>query len=612
VLGSSLELGPDAELLDRYVRQRDQEAFADLVARHGPMVMNVCRRVLIDHHAAEEAWQGTFLVLARRAASVRPAEALPAWLHGVARRVALKARSTASRRALCSSERLTADPPDPRADPLAEVSVRELLTAIDEEVGRLPEFYRLPVLQCCFEGQTQEEAARQLGWSPGSLQGRLERGRKRLHDRLTRRGLTLTAALAAIEASRAAAGPVSAALASPVIAAAALVSAGKPLAPGIVPKSVVALAEGVLHAMFMMRIKTVMAALLLAAALITGGGLLLSLQSVAARQDDDSLIGSTRTRAARDDTPKTRVIWTEKHAFEPQSGRADQIFCAAFSPDGKLIFCGMSSNGKLLDATTGEEKAVIAFNHPMQCAFSPDGTMLATGHLDALMLWETKSGKLLATLDDKTMNMSKVIFTRDGKHLLSAETNKVRLWDVASKKEVRSFTTGDPGTRVVYGAAFSPDEKLLATAEGPAKKVIIWEVASAKEIRTIASFTNMATAVAYSPAGQSLACSDGAGVVKLFDPKTGKLLGNLKAPIGAGSSLAFSPDGKTLASVGVESPKGDPKVRLWHVAPRKQMVTLTNHTRNLWTVAFSRDGKRMVTAGDDAVRVWEAETRPAK
>jgi WD40 repeat protein/DNA-directed RNA polymerase specialized sigma24 family protein len=563
--------------------------------------------VLSDHHAAEEAWQGTFLVLARRASAVRPAEALPAWLHGVAHRVALKARSVASRRLLRPIEPLTGDPPDCRADPLAEVSVRELLTAIDEEVSRLPQVYRLPVLLCCFEGRTQEEAARELGWSPGSLQGRLERGRKRLHVRLTRRGLTLAAALAALETARAVASPLPAALRSAAVKAAVLVSAGQPIAPEVVSASVVALAEGVINTMFMMRIKTVMAALLLVAALLTGGTVLMSRQTVAARQEEGKVIRAARPPAVRADTPKSETTWKEKHAFEPQSGRGDQIFCAAFSPDGKLIACGLSHNGKLLDAATGAEKAVLAFNHPTQCAFSPDGKILATGHLDALHLWDVETGKLLATLDGKTMNMTKVAFTRDGKLLLSAETNKVRIWDVTAKKEVRRFMTGDPDSRVVYGAVFSPDEKQLATAEGPAKMVKIWDVATGKEIRLIAGFGDKAIAVAYSPDGKTLACSDGVGAVKLWDPKTGKLLANLKGPVGGGGSLAFSPDGKILASVGVQRLGGKPEVRLWDVATRKEIATLTNHTKQIWTVAFSRDGKRMVTAGDDAVRVWEAE-----
>src|SRR5262249_26217231 len=162
-----------------------QAAFAELVARHGLMVLHACRRVLSDGHLAEDAAQATFLVLARKADTIRPPEALAGWLHGVACRVAKKARPAGG-----PQPPRPAVPPDRPAgggDPLAEVSARELLSVLDEEVRRLPEAYRLPVLLCCLEGLSQEEAARRLGWAAGSLRGRLERGRKRLLERLARR-----------------------------------------------------------------------------------------------------------------------------------------------------------------------------------------------------------------------------------------------------------------------------------------------------------------------------------------------------------------------------------------------------------------------------------------
>jgi RNA polymerase sigma factor (sigma-70 family) len=187
----------DAALLERFIATREEEAFRALVDRHGSLVYHVCQRILGDTHDAEDACQAVFLVLARKAATVRPREAVPAWLHGVARRVALKARSTRRRRARASSFS-SAPPAAPSADPLAEISGRELVTIIDEELQRLAEVYRLPVILCCLEGRTLEQAAEQFGWTVGSVKGRLERGRARLHQRLVRRGLTL----AAVEVAR--------------------------------------------------------------------------------------------------------------------------------------------------------------------------------------------------------------------------------------------------------------------------------------------------------------------------------------------------------------------------------------------------------------------------
>jgi RNA polymerase sigma factor (sigma-70 family) len=245
----------DAALLERFVRCRDEGAFAALLERHGPMVLGACRRVLGDAHAAEDAAQATFLVLARRAAAVRPPERLAAWLYGVARHLALKCRRADARRRLREAKAVRSTCPDP----LAEVSARELLLILDAEVARLPEAYRLPVLLCGLEGLSQEEAARRLGWSPGSVKGRLERGRARLHRRLARRGLVPSAVLAAAEVARAGA---PAGWLGLTARAGALVAAGRS-ATGVVSAEVIALAEGVLKAMLRTRLIFVAALLML-------------------------------------------------------------------------------------------------------------------------------------------------------------------------------------------------------------------------------------------------------------------------------------------------------------------------------------------------------------
>jgi RNA polymerase sigma factor (sigma-70 family) len=261
------ETAPDADLLVRFARGRDESAFAALVARHGGMVLNVCRRVLGDAHEAEDACQAAFLVLGRKAGSLRRPEALAGWLRGVAYRVALKARAAAGRRGgrdLAGAP----EPRDPRPDPLAELSARDLLLAVEAEVQRLPESQRLPVALCCLDGLSQEEAAARLGWKPGALKGRLERGRSRLHQRLTRRGLTLAAALAAAEASRGAAAGLPAALAGPTARAALAFAAGAG-AVGV-SDEVVALAKEGLQSMSCSKLKSVL--VVLAVVGLAGGG----------------------------------------------------------------------------------------------------------------------------------------------------------------------------------------------------------------------------------------------------------------------------------------------------------------------------------------------------
>jgi RNA polymerase sigma factor (sigma-70 family) len=191
----------DADMLSRFAAQRDEAAFAELVRRHGPMVLGVCHRLLGREQDAEDVFQAAFLVLARKAGSVRRGRSLGSFLYGVALRLAKKARADAARR-----------PPLPRdrqpmlADPLAALTARELLQALHEEIGQLPERYRAPVVLCHLQGRTQEGAAAELGWSKATLRRRLDRARALLRARLVGRGITLPAGtLAALAVADAAA-----------------------------------------------------------------------------------------------------------------------------------------------------------------------------------------------------------------------------------------------------------------------------------------------------------------------------------------------------------------------------------------------------------------------
>jgi RNA polymerase sigma factor (sigma-70 family) len=184
-------LVPDRQLLDSFLAHRDESAFAELVRRHGPMVLNVCRGVLHNRHDAEDVFQATFLVLARKAASIRHREAVGGWLCEVAYRLALKEQEAIVRRR--DRRERTAEPT--MADPLLDMTLRELHQVMMEELQRLPEKYRLPLILCYLEGRTQTEAAHQLGWPKDVVRGRLNRGRNQLRARLTHRGLALSAGL---------------------------------------------------------------------------------------------------------------------------------------------------------------------------------------------------------------------------------------------------------------------------------------------------------------------------------------------------------------------------------------------------------------------------------
>src|SRR5262249_17073949 len=171
----ALELA-DRELLQRFATRRDEAAFAALVRRHGPMVFHLCRRILHNEHDAEDAFQATFLVLSGKAGLLRPRTSLGGWLHGVAYRIAQKARVAGARRARHEGRAAARQV----ADPLAQITLAEAHELLDRELARLPDKFRVPLVLCYLEGLTRDEAAQQLGWSPGTLKSRLEQARQRL------------------------------------------------------------------------------------------------------------------------------------------------------------------------------------------------------------------------------------------------------------------------------------------------------------------------------------------------------------------------------------------------------------------------------------------------
>jgi RNA polymerase sigma factor (sigma-70 family) len=244
----------DKELVTRFAAHGDEAAFEVLVQRHGPMVLRVCRRVLGNDHDAEDAFQGTFLVLSRKTHSLRRQESVASWLYGVAYRLALRGRAEMVRRRSHES-RVSPRPPH---DPLAEISVREAQAVVDQELAGLPEKYRAPLVLCCLEGVARDEAAQRLGWTLSTLQSRLQEARDRLRRRLGRRGLTLPAALlAAVLTEGAAPAAVPGPVALGTAKAAGLFAAGQAAAAGALSGRAVALAESVLRALALTRLKIV-------------------------------------------------------------------------------------------------------------------------------------------------------------------------------------------------------------------------------------------------------------------------------------------------------------------------------------------------------------------
>jgi RNA polymerase sigma factor (sigma-70 family) len=249
----------DAQLLERFVVSRDEAAFEVLVWRHGPTVLGACRRMLRREQDVEDAFQATFLTLARKAGSIRQGAALAGWLHRVACRAALLARAGAARQ--CPTQAL---PEDTLAGPIdSSLDSHDLRAVLDEEVSRLPDRYRVPFVLCHLEGKTGREAAALLGCPVSTVACRLTRACRRLRVRLTRRGVTLSAsALAALGADRATALP-----ATLVMTAVEAMGTGR-----AVPAGAAILAQGVLRALRMARLRVVGAVLLALGLLGVAGG----------------------------------------------------------------------------------------------------------------------------------------------------------------------------------------------------------------------------------------------------------------------------------------------------------------------------------------------------
>ncbi len=282
----------DQDLLERFVRHQDEAAFAILLERHGPMVLGVCRRALHDEHVAEDVLQATFLVLAQNAGSIRKRTSLGGWLHGVALRLAQKARTEAARAARADMR----PGPEPQPEPATEASWREVQQILDDELQRLPESYRLPLVLCYLEGRTRDEAAAELGWTPGRLKGLLERARERLRGRLIRRGLAPAAAGAAQLADTVLAAPVPPLLVITTVQVALRLAAGEALRECGVSGTVLGLAKGGFGIMGSKKGSLWLVFALALGALGTGAGLLAHWPSPAAPNKVSQTIPSTPKR----------------------------------------------------------------------------------------------------------------------------------------------------------------------------------------------------------------------------------------------------------------------------------------------------------------------------
>jgi RNA polymerase sigma factor (sigma-70 family) len=627
----------DAQLVERFATHHDEAAFTILVKRHGPMVLGVCRRVLRDWQAADDVFQATFLVLARKASSIRKRESVGSWLHGVAQRLAVRAKETAARR----QEREKRAAARSVASAAADAMWREVGAVLDEELNRLPERYRGPLLLCYLEGRTRDEAAQQLGLSLRTLKRCLERGRELLHIRLSRRGVTLSAGLCATALSQ-----DIAAAAVPALLVDAVVKGAR---GGPLPGAATALAEGFLKSLGLARWK-VAAVLFLTVSLLAGLGWAVHRSFASKGQtdgpgDEPKRAGSVRQRGRDADWHPRGQLHPDTEPSRPLAKEGAQryrhegpVACVAFAPNGTRVASGSvlgDTTLRLWEARSGRELYRMDLKSDvLTLAFSRDSKLLAAGCADRTVRLleadtgkeryrlrghqETVKGKEAYIQPGKHRGVSSLVFAADARTLISGGYDgTIRLWDVGSGKEVGQFVV--PGNKI-HCLALSSDRKTLAagcqTLGGVGHHPIrLWDLTTRKAIRPdLPRFKDMYSngpvrALAFAPDGKHLAAGGFDNEVLVWDVSTGRCIRSYRGGIlWTIQSLAFSPDGKTLAAG-----CSNRRIYSWHATSAKPLRMYEGHSGpdhvpvfGVSSIAFSPDGTILVSGGcDKRVRLWE-------
>jgi RNA polymerase sigma factor (sigma-70 family) len=598
----------DAELLRRFAANREEAAFAELVRRYGPLVWRAARTAAGNDAIAEDAFQATFLALARHAGSLRRPAALVGWLHRTARRAAGRARRVEAKRSFPRA------PTEPAAcaDPLDRLTARELLTAVEEEIAALPEAFRVVLLLCGVEGISQEEAAARLGWSPGSVKGRLERARARLRKRLALRGLTAPTLLGGLV------GGMPSALAETTLAAVR----GGELSPAVA--KLVAGASGMSASFWWKPALAVLFAL---------GGLTFGLGGRSDGPPSDAV-----PRAAAAPIPKRPragklVLWSAPaHAKTNPRLPAEPVQplgiseAAVFTPDGRAVITsgnawrginkGRAGDVRVWDAATGNVVRLFAGtadNYHKGVAISPDGKFVAAGG-DVLRpggsdyvidIWEFESGKRRSRLTGFKGIVSGVAFSPDGKLLAACGLDGSRgVWEVATEKVVHLVQENRP----LRALAMHPSNGLYATID-EAGTFACWEMSKNGDSKGKFDCGEPSDpkSLAFAPDGRSLAIAGLipkaclVAIMKCFRGKT--FMGVMPSPPADPKikvyQATFSPDGKLVAAA-----CGDGTVRVYDSTTAKLRAAAKEHTEPVDSVAFSPDGKRLVTTGQDAVKMW--------
>jgi RNA polymerase sigma factor (sigma-70 family) len=560
----------DRDLLQRFVRQCEEDAFAALVQRHGALVLNVGRRLLHSEQDAEDVFQATFLLLARKASTVQWRDTVGPWLHSVALRLAQKLRTTQARRE--QHERLAAEsrPSSFVEDP----SWREVCVALEEEVARLPERYRNPLLLCCWEGKSRDEAAQHLGWSLGTVKARLERGRDLLRRRLGRRGVVLSAGLLALSV---------ASVGVPESLAGATVRAAR-VAVGTLPEAVERLVA--MGTTMLGTAKWKIALAITLGLLTVGFGL--GLSSYLARPAPSTEI------AAKPEAPPD----AEKAAPEllPPPKGEEPVPIVRVDTDGDPL-----PQEAIRRLGTARWRMTDALQ---SLACSEDGKRLATASRSGLVqVWDTATGKVLREL--KMGQVGQVAISSDGEVVAAAvDTDNpgvggIYIWPEGKKEATRFFKVSDR----VYSLLLDGNRLWVGGREG----IYCWDVE--KSLRIIEhKFVkpDRVWAMAVSTGAPGLLAAGTTSGLRLYDEKGRELDASSYWGDESTNAVAFAPDGKSVA-VGTDGGT----LYIWDIADQRlksRASSLLNQSEGVLSLAYTANGKSLVAAGRGTFIMASAET----
>jgi RNA polymerase sigma factor (sigma-70 family) len=620
----------DVQLLEDYLCRQDEAALASLIQRYAPMVWGVCRRVLGNHHDAEDAFQATFLVFVRKATSISNKALLANWLYGVARQTALKARSTIARKK--ERERQVMVMPEPAA--IEEKLLTDLRRALDQELGLLPQDYRAVIVLCDLEDKTRQEAARCLGCPEGTIASRLARARTLLAKRLARHGLPVPLGALAVVCSQGAMGGAPPAVVHSTIKAATLFAAGQ-TAAGAVSLRGFALAEGVLKAMLLKKLTNLAAVVLLACLFGLAASAWVVAQTKAESATPTGKVADENEGKAKAPAREPKV---DRYGDPLPDGAVARlgtvrwrhdgpVYAVAYSRDGKrLASAGFDGIVRLWEPDSGKEIRQFKghLGHVRCLAFSPDGKVLASsGDTEGkeadrnsgaiVRLWDVVSGNEIGQLNGHSDRVHCLAFAAKGKILATGGNDQTHFWDWAAGKQIGVLDKQQLGW--IRSLAFTPDDGKLVVASEDGE-IVLWELArdfsGGKAILRFTGHRRGAVSVALSRDGKTLFTGSHDNTARMSDVNTGKTIREFKGHEGWVNSVALSPDGKLLAT-GSE----DWSVGLWDVErgimlrklTKKVVVTNAGNQEAVHAVAFSPDGKTLAVANNEnRLRLWDVQT----